>query len=94
MSYPADALGHHLEFIHPPERDYQRTAACTGCDFRAPAPGTGFSRGRQLHTEAHADLVAQAQADGDRAGLLRGIAIAVPAGAVMWAALGWLATRW
>lgn len=30
----------------------------------------------------------------DRAGLLRGIAIAVPAGLAMWAALGLLITRW
>ena len=57
MSFPADAIGHHLHFIHPPERDYQRTAACTGCDFQAPAPGTGYARGRQLHTEAHAHLL-------------------------------------
>lgn len=58
MSYPADAIGHHLHFTHPPERGYLRTAACTaeGCDFQAPAPGTGYARGRQLHTAAHHHL--------------------------------------
>lgn len=90
MSFPADAIGHVLYFENLPERDYKRTALCRGCDFQAPAPGTGYARGRQLHTEAHAALVA-AQ---DRAGLLRGIAIAVPTGLAMWAALGLLITRW
>ena len=111
MSFPADAIGHHLEFIHPPERDYLRTAACTGCDFQAPAPGSGYGRGRQLHTEAHHHLTWRCDQCGamaaehidnrcpdtegdDRAGLLRGIACAVPAGLTMWAAIGWLTTRW
>lgn len=57
MSFPADAIGHHLEFTWPAERDHQRTAACTGCDWAKPAPGTGYARGRQLHTEAHAHLL-------------------------------------
>ncbi len=59
MSFPADALGHHLYFDHPPERGYKRTARCTaeGCGWQAPAPGTGYARGRQLHTEAHAYLL-------------------------------------
>lgn len=95
MSFPADAIGHHLHFIHPPERDYKRTAACTGCSWSAPAPGTGYARGRQLHTAAHAHLVAaEALAEQDRAGLLRGLTFAVPAGLAIWAALGWLAARW
>ena len=34
-----------------------------------------------------------AHRDQDRAGLLRGIAIAVPAGTAVWAAIGWLITR-
>ncbi len=49
FGYPADTIGHHLEFTHPPERDHKRTAACTGCTWAEPAPGTGYSRGRQLH---------------------------------------------
>lgn len=56
MSFPADALGHHLYFDHPPERDHRRTATCTGCDWWAPAPGTSYQRARQLHTEAHRHL--------------------------------------
>lgn len=58
MSYPADAIGHHLYFDHPPERDYRRTARCTGCpEWAEPVPGTGYSRGRQLHSAAHAHLL-------------------------------------
>ncbi len=53
MSFPADAIGHHLHFTHPPERDYKRTAACTGCTWSAPAPGTGYARARQLHRQHH-----------------------------------------
>lgn len=52
-AYPADAAGHVLHFDHLPERDYKRTALCRGCDWQAPAPGTGYARGRQLHTAAH-----------------------------------------
>lgn len=57
MSFPADALGHHLYFDHPRERDYKRTARCTGCpEWAEPAPGTGYGRARQLHSEAHRHL--------------------------------------
>ena len=35
-----------------------------------------------------------AHRDQDRAGLLRGIAYAAPAGLAMWAAIGWAITRW
>ena len=37
FGYPADTIGHHLEFTHPPERDHKRTAACTGCTWKARA---------------------------------------------------------
>lgn len=59
FGYPADTIGHHLHFTHPPERGYLRTVACTGCDFQAPAPGTGYARGRQLHTAAHQHLLTE-----------------------------------
>lgn len=38
--------------------------------------------------------MSSAHRDQDRAGLLRGIAIAVPAGLAMWAALKWAITTW
>lgn len=60
FAYPADAAGHVLYFDHPAERDYMRTALCRGCDFAEPAPGTGYARGRQLHTAAHAHLLTEA----------------------------------
>lgn len=62
FGYPADTIGHHLHFTHPPERDHKRTAACTaeGCEFQAPAPGTGYARARQLHSAAHQHLLAEA----------------------------------
>lgn len=60
FAFPADGAGHVLVFTHPPERDYMRTAACTGCSFQAPAPGTGYARARQLHSAAHAHLLAEA----------------------------------
>lgn len=53
MSYPADALGHHLYFDHPPERDHRRTARCTKCSWIMPAPGTGYKRARVEHTRHH-----------------------------------------
>lgn len=53
MAYAADHAGHHLHFTWPAERDHMRTAACTGCNWTAPAPGTGYARARQLHTAAH-----------------------------------------
>ena len=56
MSYPADAIGHHLYFDHPPERGYLRTAACTGCTWTYPAPGTGYGPARLAHTVAHQHL--------------------------------------
>ena len=59
FAYPADAAGHVLYFEHLPERDYKRTALCRGCTWSAPAPGTGYARGRQLHTEAHAHLLTE-----------------------------------
>lgn len=52
-TYPADAAGHALHFTWPPEHDHRRHAACTGCPWTAPAPGTGYDHGRRLHTEAH-----------------------------------------
>ena len=63
-AYPADAAGHVLYFDWPPERDHQRTARCRGCTWSKPAPGTGYARGRQLHTEAHAALLAELGATG------------------------------
>ena len=42
----ADAAGHALHFTNPPERDHMRTAACLGCSWTMPAPGTGYSRFR------------------------------------------------
>lgn len=59
MSFPADAIGHHLHFTNPPERDYRRTAACTGCDWTIPAPGTGYQRARVEHSRAHAHLLTE-----------------------------------
>lgn len=61
FAYPADAAGHVLYFTHPPERDYQRTAACTGCSWLAPAPGTGYARARQLHSRHHRELIEKLQ---------------------------------
>lgn len=52
-SWPADAAGHVLTFTWPAERDHLRTAGCTGCEWTADAPGTGYARARQLHTAAH-----------------------------------------
>lgn len=86
FAYPADAAGHILHFQHLPERDHKRTALCRGCSWQMPAPGTGYMRFRVEHSRHHEGL--------DRAGLLRGIAIAVPVGLAMWAALGLLITRW
>ena len=45
----------HFEHTGP---GFTREAKCTGCPWSAPAPGTGYARGRQLHTEAHAELLA------------------------------------
>ncbi len=59
MSFPADAIGHHLDFQWRDHEGYfQRLACCSaeGCEFVAVAPGSGYARGRQLHTEAHHHL--------------------------------------
>lgn len=56
FGYPADTIGHRLHFTNPPERAHRRTAACAGCDWWAPAPGTSYQRARDLHTEAHHHL--------------------------------------
>ncbi len=59
-AWPADAAGHVLTFTHPPERDYRRTAGCTGCSWTSPAPGTGYMASRVRHTKAHAHLLPEA----------------------------------
>ena len=56
FAYAADAAGHALHFTHPPERDHMRTAACLGCSWTMPAPGTGYSRFRVEHARAHPHL--------------------------------------
>lgn len=57
MSYPADAIGHHLYFQwRDHEGLFQRVACCTACEFVAVAPGTGYGRGRQLHSRYHKEL--------------------------------------
>lgn len=53
FAHSADHAGHRLIFTNPPERDYLRTAACSGCSWTTPAPGTGYARARQLHSQAH-----------------------------------------
>ena len=53
FAWPADEAGHVLDFRWI---DDVRHAACSGCDWTAPAPGTGYARGRQLHSEAHPEL--------------------------------------
>ena len=59
FAHPADEAGHVLHFEHTGP-GFTREAKCTGCPWSAPAPGTGYARGRQLHTAAHADLLAGA----------------------------------
>ena len=56
FAFAADGAGHALHFTNPPERDHQRTAACTGCQWQTPAPGTGYMRFRVEHARAHPDL--------------------------------------
>lgn len=55
IAHPADLAGHVLTFDWPAP-SHARVAICTGCPWTAPAPGTGYARARQLHTEAHAHL--------------------------------------
>ncbi len=60
MSFPADAIGHHLDFQwRDHEGLFQRVATCTGCEFVKPAPGSGYARGRQLHSAAHQHLLTE-----------------------------------
>lgn len=60
MSFPADAIGHHLDFQWRDHEGYfQRVACCTACEFVKPAPGSGYARGRQLHSEAHRHLLTE-----------------------------------
>lgn len=60
MSFPADAIGHHLHMTWPADRDHRRTAACTGCTWTYPAPGTGYGPARLAHSVAHAHLLTEA----------------------------------
>lgn len=60
MSYPADAIGHHLHMTWPAEHDHRRHAACTGCDWTREAPGSTYTFAREAHTEAHQHLLTEA----------------------------------